>query len=128
PEVDVESSQRLEGRASVHHVRSPDLRILPRGDGHHGRPVMFHDGQVVEQSRTLEKPRWRLGLPPGPDTPPRAVNAPFVQHAGGRRDPVDRRSEEHTSELQSRFDLVCRLLLEKKKTMHRYMSWSWTSA
>src|SRR5207249_11896640 len=28
---------------------------------------------------------------------------------------VDQRSEEHTSELQSRFDLVCRLLLEKKK-------------
>src|SRR5207249_8115449 len=28
------------------------------------------------------------------------------------RDPI--RSEEHTSELQSRFDLVCRLLLEKK--------------
>src|SRR5437868_10087945 len=28
------------------------------------------------------------------------------------------RSEEHTSELQSRFDLVCRLLLEKKNT-HR---------
>src|SRR5699024_12522493 len=30
----------------------------------------------------------------------------------GRNQP---RSEEHTSELQSRFDLVCRLLLEKKK-------------
>src|SRR5437868_8401791 len=30
------------------------------------------------------------------------------EHAGCR-------SEEHTSELQSRFDLVCRLLLEKKK-------------
>src|SRR5699024_12606688 len=29
---------------------------------------------------------------------------------------VANRSEEHTSELQSRFDLVCRLLLEKKKT------------
>src|SRR5699024_11639762 len=27
---------------------------------------------------------------------------------------IDERSEEHTSELQSRFDLVCRLLLEKK--------------
>src|SRR5699024_11834596 len=27
-----------------------------------------------------------------------------------------KRSEEHTSELQSRFDLVCRLLLEKRKT------------
>src|SRR5437868_12716276 len=29
------------------------------------------------------------------------------------------RSEEHTSELQSRFELVCRLLLEKKKLNHR---------
>src|SRR2546421_5409663 len=29
--------------------------------------------------------------------------------------PAERRSEEHTSELQSRSDLVCRLLLEKKK-------------
>src|SRR5699024_12197847 len=29
------------------------------------------------------------------------------------------RSEEHTSELQSRFDLVCRLLLEKKNTQHQ---------
>src|SRR5699024_11537551 len=29
------------------------------------------------------------------------------------------RSEEHTSELQSRFDLVCRLLLEKKKKQHQ---------
>src|SRR5438132_7101411 len=30
-------------------------------------------------------------------------------------DPIDGRSEEHTSELQSHSDLVCRLLLEKKK-------------
>src|SRR5690349_23102668 len=30
------------------------------------------------------------------------------------------RSEEHTSELQSRRDLVCRLLLEKKKKIKRY--------
>src|SRR5438067_4860453 len=32
------------------------------------------------------------------------------------------RSEEHTSELQSRFDLVCRLLLEKKKKKNRSMT------
>src|SRR5699024_11990709 len=31
------------------------------------------------------------------------------------RKALGERSEEHTSELQSRFDLVCRLLLEKKK-------------
>src|SRR5438445_13426105 len=34
---------------------------------------------------------------------------------GQRRVPAARRSEEHTSELQSRQYLVCRLLLEKKK-------------
>src|SRR5438067_9356636 len=37
-----------------------------------------------------------------------ALFANFILHFA-------QRSEEHTSELQSRFDLVCRLLLEKKK-------------
>src|SRR5699024_11795025 len=32
---------------------------------------------------------------------------------------IETRSEEHTSELQSRFDLVCRLLLEKKNNINR---------
>src|SRR5689334_23789147 len=32
--------------------------------------------------------------------------------------PTPKRSEEHTSELQSQFHLVCRLLLEKKKIYH----------
>src|SRR5437867_7801673 len=55
--------------------------------------------------------------------------ARFVEHAGlkrlepaeierdGEERPLARevRSEEHTSELQSPYDLVCRLLLEKKK-------------
>src|SRR5436309_6442180 len=36
-------------------------------------------------------------------------------HAGADRPPRISRSEEHTSELQSRENLVCRLLLEKKK-------------
>src|SRR2546421_7711171 len=36
-----------------------------------------------------------------------------------------RRSEEHTSELQSRSDLVCRLLLEKKKKTKKYRSSRW---
>src|SRR5574340_1836508 len=38
---------------------------------------------------------------------------------GSFRMPAFRRSEEHTSELQSPKDLVCRLLLEKKKKMNR---------
>src|SRR5699024_12150536 len=62
--------------------------------------------------------------------PPRSTLFPYTTLFRSRRDcqkyvsklPVLRRSfvnknrsEEHTSELQSRFDLVCRLLLEKKK-------------
>src|SRR5437868_13027612 len=49
----------------------------------------------------------RCGAFPARGRPPRGP--------GARR----ARSEEHTSELQSRFDLVCRLLLEKKKTRKR---------
>src|SRR5690349_24123446 len=44
------------------------------------------------------------GAPAGPQE----LSAATARTAGGR-------SEEHTSELQSRRDLVCRLLLEKKK-------------
>src|SRR5947207_15965547 len=41
---------------------------------------------------------------------------PFVMHVAGERGArCFTRSEEHTSELQSHSDLVCRLLLEKKK-------------
>src|SRR4029434_1714558 len=36
------------------------------------------------------------------------------------------RSEEHTSELQSHLNLVCRLLLEKKKCVRKY-GWTYTS-
>src|SRR5699024_12361213 len=39
-----------------------------------------------------------------------------MQDAQGDISTLKKRSEEHTSELQSRFDLVCRLLLEKKKS------------
>src|SRR5204862_1047182 len=44
----------------------------------------------------------------GPSLSSRARTVAILQFPG-------RRSEEHTSELQSRRDLVCRLLLEKKK-------------
>src|SRR5699024_11390548 len=43
------------------------------------------------------------------------AGATYVSPFLGRLDDIGHRSEEHTSELQSRFDLVCRLLLEKKK-------------
>src|SRR2546422_5181562 len=51
-----------------------------------------------------------LGKPPAPCSRPRSeFRPPQPRRRRGRR------SEEHTSELQSRLHLVCRLLLEKKK-------------
>src|SRR2546422_3956459 len=44
----------------------------------------------------------------------------LAHEAGGRRNTREgKRSEEHTSELQSRLHLVCRLLLEKKKKIKK---------
>src|SRR5699024_11554222 len=55
---------------------------------------------------------WERGtlLMPDPDT---VIHEESVLLIAGSVEQL--RSEEHTSELQSRFDLVCRLLLEKKK-------------
>src|SRR5260370_2468044 len=47
---------------------------------------------------------------------PHFAGGPHPRCALGGR--FDLRSEEHTSELQSHLNLVCRLLLEKKKTFH----------
>src|SRR3712207_9010783 len=66
------------------------------------------------------------GYPAGRHEPPEGLplHLPLpLRHEGLRRrdagtdDVLAGRSEEHTSELQSRQYLVCRLLLEKKKTM-----------
>src|SRR5699024_11156113 len=54
--------------------------------------------------------------PSGPPAPsPWFAASPSGSPAPSSRFAASSRSEEHTSELQSRFDLVCRLLLEKKK-------------
>src|SRR5204863_7565975 len=67
-------------------------------------------------------------LPPDPRSPPgtppparRRRTAPPATPSRRRPDRSGRRSEEHTSELQSRRDLVCRLLLEKKNRNSRHV-------
>src|SRR5699024_12381041 len=55
-------------------------------------------------------PRW----PTAPTAAAPCASPPPAAGSSGSNPPAGRRSEEHTSELQSRFDLVCRLLLEKK--------------
>src|SRR5207249_6007610 len=66
-----------------------------------------HRKQLVWHGRLIE-PRFVRGV----DHEPRASFHELAEEIG--EDDLPARSEEHTSELQSRFDLVCRLLLEKK--------------
>src|SRR3712207_8151734 len=51
----------------------------------------------------------------------RSVCSRACARGSARATPGSRRSEEHTSELQSRQYLVCRLLLEKKKKSHQVL-------
>src|SRR3712207_8099732 len=84
--------------------RSLGLRVL---DGEPQRPVAR-----VEQEHDQEGDERRL-VPDPPVSPGRArPDRPGDQH----------RSEEHTSELQSRQYLVCRLLLEKKKNTFTHVT------
>src|SRR5690554_7497358 len=57
-----------------------------------------------------------LAILPAPRSLPRVIALPRELCEEGFDEAV--RSEEHTSELQSRPHLVCRLLLEKKKILH----------
>src|SRR5690606_14197249 len=73
----------------------------------------FEQGDLVVGGTTVDRERVdRLGLGSGLHDLRDRVER---QVALAARDVAAERSEEHTSELQSRENLVCRLLLEKKK-------------
>src|SRR5690606_12233442 len=77
-------------------------------------------GRVPRPRGARARPRGdRVGLGAA-DRGARAARGPRrrVRALGAPRDRRERRSEEHTSELQSRENLVCRLLLEKKKILN----------
>src|SRR5206468_11481720 len=81
-------------------------------------PLSLHDAlPICRRAGPARDTRYA-----GPPLPRRRPSAPCRSPAASRpgAGPAPRtarraRSEEHTSELQSRSDLVCRLLLEKKK-------------
>src|SRR2546428_1747563 len=68
--------------------------------------------ELIEQDHGVAALDTPDGLNDAPGHCPN-IRTPMTTNFG-----LSRRSEEHTSELQSRSDLVCRLLLEKKKPHH----------
>src|SRR5438093_1343025 len=97
------------------------VSLLTRTTATETYTLSLHDALPISRQRARREPTPRAG----PGAPavcrrPRGADAAARAGAGrGRRgrDEArrDRRSEEHTSELQSLTNLVCRLLLEKKK-------------
>src|SRR3712207_8324536 len=84
--------------------------------------LSLHDALPISQNAlTLGQTLLgRTGLPPPLDGHPRSdTGLAGIEPSGDTAlpVPVPSRSEEHTSELQSRQYLVCRLLLEKKKNI-----------
>src|SRR5699024_12523649 len=80
---------------------------------HDALPICMNDASDETNPKAPEDPQAR-----GPEQP-NGTGAEPQGEAGaepqGEAAPEAVRSEEHTSELQSRFDLVCSLLLEKQK-------------
>src|SRR2546427_910947 len=70
----------------------------------------------VNSARVKYRPCWSFWLPSTGFSPLcKTVMAKNFGRSDTAARTADRRSEEHTSELQSQSNLVCRLLLEKKK-------------
>src|SRR5207249_10236447 len=105
-------------RASTHPTRRPSLPhptlfFLPRPPPTHIYTLSLHDAlPILTAVYTAETGNLIGGVIEGPiiGLSTIAENLILLRYVEIRS-----RSEEHTSELQSRFDLVCRLLLEKKK-------------
>src|SRR5207249_12132824 len=86
--------------------RSSDLVIFTSGTTAEPRGVVISHGNILANIERLELEIHKYLRYERLVHPLRFLNLLPLSHVF--------RSEEHTSELQSRFDLVCRLLLEKK--------------
>src|SRR5437660_12302715 len=93
--------------------------ILPAILCLHSLVFFFFNDTATTEIYTLSLHTLFRSVPSSGGTAVAFGHEPGRQGARSRRLPIAagiRRSEEHTSELQSRGHLVCRLLLEKKKT------------
>src|SRR2546427_5091361 len=89
-------------------VKERGTRPLPPDGAQPGKQIV-NLGGLLRQERGLAEAD--LAIEVGQGTHEGGRVPPFARHLSGE---FQRRSEEHTSELQSQSNLVCRLLLEKK--------------
>src|SRR2546421_9699670 len=77
--------------------------------------TLFRSGGQLGDAELRPGPYRRIGTGRARIVQQQAQPVPALPVMPAKPPPPRQRSEEHTSELQSRSDLVCRLLLEKKK-------------
>src|SRR2546422_2944398 len=95
-------------------VMYKQIRLQRFNQTQHLRPPQFGmDCCACELERPARTRRQNMRIPELG-----FMRTPNVEHALSPAHGQIPRSEEHTSELQSRLHLVCRLLLEKKKNYH----------
>src|SRR2546427_5621865 len=83
---------------------------------HDALPIFCSESQITQMAMAAALKNSRVN---------QSINALMLRRSVGRAKAASvamagRRSEEHTSELQSQSNLVCRLLLEKKKKERMY--------
>src|SRR5699024_12123804 len=107
----VQEGSNIIGRSNDAHLRMPDTGVSRQHAEitWDGQDAVLADLQSTNGTTVNETPieNWLL------------ADGDIITM--GHSQIVMMRSEEHTSELQSRFDLVCRLLLEKKKKIKTHI-------
>src|SRR5690606_40366710 len=106
--------QEYERQAKMHELRSIIAGIVPietKETISYGMPTYKFNGNLIHFGQFKK----HIGIYPGPDAIEAFKDQLSCYKTSKGAIQIPNRSEEHTSELQSRENLVCRLLLEKKK-------------
>src|SRR2546422_8166173 len=124
-EQDAEQQLLVDPRPQREHQPGPPVYLVacPAGEGEGLQHAEHPRGHAPHHEAEDQRERDRLTQHRGEHAAPkpRSVGAHVARDEP--QPPADQaRSEEHTSELQSRLHLVCRLLLEKKKKKKKKIS------
>src|SRR5207248_11571389 len=102
-----------QGARRVSHARDDRIMVPAGGPPLFPYTTLFRSASARAVAERLGRTRWQVAYQSRSGSPHEPWLEPDVNDA--LRALAAARSEEHTSELQSPYALVCRLLLEKKK-------------
>src|SRR5690606_34145062 len=102
-------------RSGKYMASSDEIYVTVRGKGGHGAQPQANIDPIVITAHIITALQQVVSRIADPKMPTVLSFGKIIAEGATNVIPNEVRSEEHTSELQSRENLVCRLLLEKKK-------------